>query len=79
VNVLSTVRGGGYAQLSGTSMATPHASGVTAVLWQLFPGDTASDIRNRLDAAVDDLGPAGRDTSFGFGRVNLCKAAGGAC
>jgi hypothetical protein len=29
--------------------------------------------------AVDDIGPAGRDTSFGFGRVNLCKAAGGAC
>jgi thermitase len=79
VNVLSTVRGGGYAQLSGTSMATPHASGVTAVLWQLFPGDTAQGIRNRLDAAVDDLGAGGRDTSFGFGRVNLCKAAGGSC
>jgi len=30
-------------------------------------------------AAVDDIGPAGRDTSFGFGRVNLCRAAGGAC
>ena len=79
VNVLSTVRGGGYAQLSGTSMATPHAAGVTAVLWQLFPGDTAQGIRNRLDAAVDDIGAAGRDTSFGFGRVNLCKAAGGSC
>jgi len=28
---------------------------------------------------VDDLGAAGRDPSFGFGRVNLCKAAGGGC
>jgi thermitase len=79
VNVLSTVRGGGYAQFSGTSMATPHAAGVTAVLWQLFPGSTAASIRSRLDGAVDDLGPAGRDASFGFGRVNLCKAAGGTC
>jgi subtilisin family serine protease len=79
VNVLSTVRGGGYASFSGTSMATPHASGVTAVLWQLNPGSTAAQIRSKLDAAVDDLGAAGRDTSFGFGRVNLCKAAGGAC
>jgi thermitase len=79
VDVLSTIPGGQYAELSGTSMATPHVSGVTAVLWQLFPGDTASGIRNRLDAAVNDLGPAGRDSSFGFGRVNLCKAAGGAC
>jgi thermitase len=79
VDVLSTIPGGQYATLSGTSMATPHASGVAGVLWQLFPTDTASGIRSRLDAAVDDLGPAGRDQSFGFGRVNLCKAAGGGC
>ena len=79
VDVLSTIPGGQYAELSGTSMATPHASGVTGVLWGLFPGDTAAGIRSRLDAAVDDLGSAGRDQSFGFGRVNLCKAAGGGC
>jgi thermitase len=79
VDVLSTIPGGQYATLSGTSMATPHASGVAGVLWQLFPTDTAAGIRSRLDGAVDDLGPAGRDQSFGFGRVNLCKAAGGGC
>jgi thermitase len=79
VSVLSTIPGGQYAKLSGTSMATPHVSGVTGVLWQLFPGSTAASIRSRLDAAVDDLGPAGRDQTFGFGRVNLCKAAGGGC
>ena len=79
VNILSTIPGGQYATLSGTSMATPHASGVTGILWQLFPTDTPAGIRSRLDAAVDDLGPAGRDSSFGFGRVNLCRAAGGGC
>jgi thermitase len=79
VDILSTIPGGQYAELSGTSMATPHASGVAGVLWQLFPGDTAAGIRNRLSAAVNDLGPAGRDASFGFGRVNLCTAAGGGC
>jgi thermitase len=79
VNVLSTVRGGGYATLSGTSMATPHMSAVAGVLRQLFPSENAAAIRNRLDAAVNDLGPAGRDATFGFGRVNLCKAAGGGC
>jgi thermitase len=79
VNVLSTVRGGGYATLSGTSMATPHVSAVAGVLRQVFPADSAAAIRSRLDAAVNDLGPAGRDASFGFGRVNLCKAAGGGC
>ena len=79
VSVLSTIPEGRYARFSGTSMATPHVSGVAAVLWQLFPGDTAAGIRDRLTAAVDDRGPAGRDASYGFGRVNLCKAAGGAC
>jgi thermitase len=79
VDVLSTIPGGQYATLSGTSMATPHTSGVAGVLWKLFPTDTAAGIRSRLDGAVDDLGPAGRDQSFGFGRVNLCKAAGGGC
>jgi thermitase len=79
VNVLSTIPGGQYAELSGTSMATPHASGVAGVLWQLFPSSTAAGIRSRLTGAVDDLGPAGRDPIFGFGRVNLCQAAGGGC
>ena len=79
VNTLSAKRGGGYVSFSGTSMATPHASGVAAVLWQLNPGQTAAGIRSLLTQRVDDLGAAGRDTSFGFGRVNLCKAAGGSC
>jgi thermitase len=79
VDVLSTIPGGQYASLSGTSMATPHVAGVAGVVWSLFPGDTAAGIRSRLTAAVDDKGAAGRDSSFGFGRVNLCKAAGGAC
>jgi thermitase len=79
VDVLSTIRGGSYGTLSGTSMATPHVSAVAGVLRQLSPSESAAAIRSRLAAAVNDLGPAGRDTSFGFGRVNLCKAAGGGC
>jgi thermitase len=79
VDILSTVPGGGYEPLSGTSQATPHVAGVAAILRQLFPSENAAAIRFRLDAAVDDLGPPGRDPTFGFGRVNLCKAAGGGC
>ncbi len=77
VNILSTYDGSNsdYTTLSGTSMATPHAAGVTAVIWDRFPTAAAATIRSKLDAAVDDLGTAGRDTSFGFGRVNLQKAA----
>jgi thermitase len=79
VDVESTYAGGLYMQLSGTSMATPHVAGVAAVIADLNPTANAATLRSKLDAAVDDIGTAGRDTSFGFGRVNLCKAAGGAC
>ena len=79
VNGLSTYDGSDsdYTTLSGTSMATPHASGVAAIIWDKYPTAASSFERIVEAAAVDDLGPAGRDSSFGFGRVNLVKAATG--
>ena len=64
-----------YATLSGTSMATPHAAGVGALLVRRFPTAGAATLRARLTAAVDDLGPAGRDAQYGFGRVDALQAA----
>ena len=75
VAVVSTYNDGGYRSLSGTSMATPHVSGVAAVIRTRNPAFTAAQARSKLDASVDDKGAAGRDSSYGFGRVNLVKAA----
>jgi thermitase len=77
VDVLSTYNSSdtSYTTLSGTSMATPHVAGATAIIWDKYPTATASAIRSKLDAAVDDLGAPGRDSTFGFGRVNVAKAA----
>jgi thermitase len=75
VGVVSTYNDGGYRSLSGTSMATPHVAGVAAVIRTRNPAFTVAQARSKLDASVDDKGPAGRDTQFGFGRVNLVKAA----
>src|SRR3954447_9389986 len=77
VDVLSSYDGSNsdYKLLSGTSMATPHVAGVAAIIWDKYPTATASTIRSKLDASVDDLGAAGRDSTFGFGRVNLQRAA----
>ncbi|MDX6585807.1 MAG: thermitase [Solirubrobacterales bacterium] len=75
VDILSTWNDGAYNTISGTSMATPHVAGVAAVIRSKNPGLTAAQVVSKLDSSVDDLGAAGRDQSFGFGRVNLAKAA----
>jgi serine protease len=64
----------GYEAWDGTSMATPHVSGVAALVWGCFPGATNVQIRNALTATAKDKGTAGRDNSYGFGIVQA-KAA----
>ena len=63
-----------YAAYDGTSMATPHVSGVAAVVWSLNPGCTAEQLRASLNKTAMDLGAAGRDVNFGYGLVQA-KAA----
>lgn len=63
-----------YAAYNGTSMATPHASAVAALVWSHHPGCTAEQVRSTLSASATDLGAAGRDPYFGWGLVQA-KAA----
>ena len=77
VDITSTWRNGAYRTLSGTSMATPHVAGVAAIIAGRNPGGGPQAWRAKLATSVDDLGPPGRDPQFGFGRVNLAKAASG--
>jgi subtilisin family serine protease len=37
-----------YVYLDGTSMATPHVTGVAALVWSRYPSWTYLDVRNRL-------------------------------
>ncbi len=73
VNILSTWNNGGYNTISGTSMATPHAAAVAALIAGTNPGGGPAAWRSELQASVDDKGTPGRDPQFGFGRVNLSK------
>jgi len=64
----------GYEYYDGTSMATPHVSAVAALVWSADPTATNAEIRDALVATAEDLGTAGRDTSYGYGLV-LAKDA----
>ncbi|HZN95974.1 MAG TPA: S8 family serine peptidase [Myxococcales bacterium] len=66
--------GSGYEAWDGTSMATPHVSGIAALIWSAYPGKSVSQVRTALEATAEDLGAAGRDNSFGNGLVRA-KAA----
>lgn len=58
----------------GTSMATPHAAGVAALIWSTNPALTPNDVETKLESGCDDLGKAGFDTTYGHGRVNVKKS-----
>ena len=63
-----------YHYMDGTSMATPHVTGVAALIKTLNPSMTASQIAARLTSTAVDLGPAGKDDTFGHGRLNAAAA-----
>lgn len=69
----STMTGWGW--MAGTSMAAPHVSGAAALVIGKHGGELApSEVERILRASADDLGKAGKDDVFGYGRVNAAKA-----
>jgi len=87
--VYSTVPGGGYKQLEGTSMASPHVAGVAALLRSVDPKLTPAQVRARLAQQANDLAcPAGasgqcvgsvaNNSFYGEGLVDAAEAVGAA-
>ncbi len=69
-----TAPASGYEYYDGTSMATPHASAVAALVWSADPTATNAEIRAVLQQTAQDLGTAGRDNYYGFGLIQAKDA-----
>ncbi len=73
--IWSSTWGGGYEAWSGTSMATPVANGVASLIWSINPALQPDQVQDILFTSCDDLGDPGNDSFYGWGRVNVYKAA----
>jgi subtilisin family serine protease len=58
----------------GTSAAAPHIAAIAAQLWSAFPNSTGDEIRTMLNDSAVDLGSAGYDNIYGYGRADALDA-----
>ena len=75
-SILSTYLGGGYKTLSGTSMASPLAAGLAAMLKKQASNATPGDLRKAIRKKVDKPPPLNNKVAYD-GRVNAAKGADG--
>lgn len=83
VEIYSTYLNNGYAKFSGTSMATPAAAGVVALLLAKHKKQeaetgmndcrTVDQIKEHLKKYAIDVGPKGKDQWFGYGIIDVSK------
>ncbi len=76
VDIYSTYLGGSFRYLSGTSMATPHVTGVASLVRALNPSLTPAQVRSQVEQTATRLGGSGFNPQFGWGLVNAAAAVG---
>ncbi len=68
--VAVTGAGGFPSTFYGTSAAAPHIAAIAAMRWGAYPDKTGDEIRTELCDSAVDLGSAGRDNIYGYGRAD---------
>jgi serine protease len=63
-----------YDYLQGTSQAAPFVSGLAAIFRSIAPSFTPDQVQALIQDTATDLGPAGWDQDYGWGRINAAAA-----
>lgn len=74
VSICTTIMGGSYGSVSGTSFSAPIVAGVAALIFSANPSLTPSEVERILESTAVDLGDAGYDVRYGWGRVDAAAA-----
>ncbi|MFC1715382.1 S8 family serine peptidase [Candidatus Poribacteria bacterium] len=75
VSILSTTPNNTYSYFNGTSMATPHVSGVAALILSQSPGLNPVEVKDQILSSVDPI-PALAGITVTEGRLNAANALG---
>jgi hypothetical protein len=63
-----------YVQVTGTSFSSPHVAGAAGLLLARMPSLYNDDVEQILKRSAANLGPAGWDSAYGAGRINMRRA-----
>ncbi len=72
--IRSTEMNGEYGMANGTSFAAPIVAGVAALAWSVNSDLRPTSIESAIVDTSVDLGPTGKDTTYGHGAVDAAAA-----
>ena len=74
VSIYTTIKGGGYANVSGTSLSSPITAATVALMLSANSKLAPADVEKILKSTAIDLGTTGADPYYGAGRIDSAKA-----
>jgi len=76
VSIFTTSNAGdtSYAAVSGTSFACPITAGLCGLIWSRNPTLTPAQVESIIRSSCKDLGSAGLDDVYGYGRIDSAAA-----
>ncbi len=76
VNIFTTSseNNAAYVITGGTSLSCPLAAGLAGLIWSRFPDLSANQVEALLKTGCEDVGAAGVDAVFGYGRINAFRS-----